>query len=278
MSANGRGRSRDCLLREIPDRVHIAPYLGSSAPWDIHYYPALDSTNRTVMDMALRGAPHGRVVTAGEQHAGRGRLGRVWHSPPDVNLYLSVLLRPTLEPSDAALLNFAAALSAGEALASLGIANGIKWPNDIVLGDRYLKVGGILSEMRAEHAGIEFVVIGLGINLNMPATSLPDALRSRATSTLAFTGRILSRARVAAGFLSRLEKWMNLLCSGRRARVMAAWRERSITLGRRVEVSLGSERVCGRAVEVDDDGTLWIEEGVRRRAVRCGDVQVIAAR
>jgi BirA family transcriptional regulator, biotin operon repressor / biotin---[acetyl-CoA-carboxylase] ligase len=209
---------------------------------DIRELAEVDSTNRYLLDLARGGAPEGVVVVADFQSAGRGRLGRSWEAPPGGGLLVSILLRPdTVEvpPGRRWLVIGAVALAAADACRQVaGVAPDIKWPNDLLLGDR--KLAGILAE-----ADAGAIVVGVGINV---ASAPPGA---------ASLGPSVDRGQLLAGLLSNLEFW----CQDGNL-VEAAYRDRCATVGRRVRVSLpGGRTVVGRAVAVDPDGRLCVVAG-----------------
>ena len=221
----------------------------------------LDETGST-SDVAHRlgseGLAHGHVVIADRQTSGRGRRGRGWVSPPGANLYASILLRPQLEPRHAPELTLVAAVAFCEALRDLGAPVVIKWPNDLQIEGR--KVG--------------FVVLGVGVNVNLNPEELPPELSAVATSLKEALGRELDRAQVLSAMLSRLERWLEVHAREGFEPVRARWSELSSTLGARVRVNLESQSMEGEAVGLDLDGALLLREdsGEVRRIV-AGDVE-----
>lgn len=153
---------------------------------EIITYEALDSTNDEAKRLAREGAANGTVVVAREQRAGRGRLGRSWHSPDAGNLYLSLIHRSTLPPDGLSGITLDAAVAVADVLETAGLATGLKWPNDLIVDDR--KVGGILTELAVE-GGQVTVIIGLGLNVNATVESFPPELHSIATSMAIETGK-----------------------------------------------------------------------------------------
>lgn len=150
------------------------------------YYEELDSTNIKLQELAKQGATHGTVVVAGHQTAGKGRRGRTWESPKGDNIYMSLLLRPQMEASKAAMLTLVMAYSVAKVLQKLGYHYiGIKWPNDLVLSGK--KVCGILTEMQTKNSQIDYVVVGVGVNVHM--SHIPEALKEKATSLYLEDGR-----------------------------------------------------------------------------------------
>jgi BirA family biotin operon repressor/biotin-[acetyl-CoA-carboxylase] ligase len=213
----------------------------------VRRFAELDSTNRHLLDLARSGAPDGVVVVADRQTAGRGRRGRSWFSPPGASLLVSVLARPDLPPERLHLLPWSVALAAAEACDRVaGFRPGLKWPNDLVVGDR--KLAGVLVEVE-----LPAVVVGIGLNVNWPPTSL-DALCATAANQEA--GHDVDREALLAALLQGLGD-----LHGRWDDVSAAYRRSCTTLGRRVRVELGGESLAGTAADVTDGGHLLVEVG-----------------
>ncbi len=239
----------------------------------IHYFNAIDSTNAVAYQLALKGAREGEVVIAEYQEKGRGRLGRQWVSPPCLNLYLSVILRPQLPPHQASLITFMAAVATADAIEDYsGLTPVIKWPNDLLLNER--KVAGLLNEIHSETDRIHFVILGMGVNLNMDDKFLPRELRTKATSLKKEMGRPISRKDFVCSLLKELERWHEVFLKEGGEPVLKAWRERARIEGKTVRVTSFGEVLIGRAVDVDSDGALILrtEDGKRRRIV-AGDIQ-----
>src|SRR5919106_2303059 len=157
----------------------------------LHYFPDIDSTNSYARRLAEHGAAEGEIVIAEAQTRGRGRLGRSWISPPFVNLYFSVILRPRLAPAHAPQLTLMAAVAVADTVTFfIHTAPAIKWPNDVLVGGR--KLAGILTESSCDSERIEFVILGIGINLNYPVELMPEDIRNRATSIASLTGSKVS--------------------------------------------------------------------------------------
>src|SRR5512140_598315 len=167
------------------------------------YHDEIESTNLEAKSLATKGAPEGTVVVAEAQSAGRGRLGRRWTSPAGKGLLFSVVLRPSLPMSEAHLLTIVAATAAAEAIEKHVPARvAIKWPNDLFIGDR--KVGGILMEVSGEQDDVDWVVLGIGLNVNTEFSELPVALRRTATSLKMTGGEMVDRSDVLATLLLSL--------------------------------------------------------------------------
>ncbi|MFN2590713.1 MAG: biotin--[acetyl-CoA-carboxylase] ligase [Actinomycetota bacterium] len=229
-----------------------------------------DSTNSDLLRLAMNGAPAWTVLVAGHQTAGRGRLGRTWISEPGSSLLLSVLLRPALPPADAPLLSLGAALAVATACADVADAPvRCKWPNDLVVRER--KVGGILPEAAVAGGRLEHVVIGIGTNVLQRAEDFPPELRDTATS-LAQEGRAPTLADLLEAVLRSLRG--ELGGAGEvRPDLLARYRDRCVTLGRRVRATLsGDVHVEGMAVGVGRGGELLVETAQGPRPVAFGEV------
>jgi BirA family biotin operon repressor/biotin-[acetyl-CoA-carboxylase] ligase len=246
---------------------------------EIEIHPEIGSTNARARDLAQTGAPEGTLVLAESQTSGRGRLGRSWHSPAGRNLYFTLILKPPCGPAEAALIPLTAGLAGAEAIGRLtGTQPEVKWPNDLMLGGR--KIAGILSEMECRGVVVRFVVLGVGLNVNMTAADLPPELAAQAGSLRLALGRPFDRAKVLAAFLNRLETRYRTLVSGGRAELLADYRQVCQTLGSRVQYALENELVTGTAEEIDGEGNLLVRREADGRMIRitAGDVSLLAAR
>jgi BirA family biotin operon repressor/biotin-[acetyl-CoA-carboxylase] ligase len=239
----------------------------------IHYFQTLDSTNTQAYQLALNGAGEGEVVIAESQEKGRGRLGRQWFSPPFLNLYLSVILRPNLSPHQASLITLMAAVATADAIQKFsGLLPLIKWPNDILLRDR--KVAGLLNEIHSEMDQIHFVILGMGINLNMDEKMFSKEIASVATSLKIEMGQTISRKAFLQSLLQELENWYTIFMKQGSTMILEAWRVRAHIKGRRIKVTSFGETLVGMAIDVDSEGALILEmaDGKRKRVV-AGDVE-----
>ena len=239
----------------------------------IHHFHTLDSTNSKAYQLALNGAEEGEVVIAECQEKGRGRLGRQWFSPPFLNLYLSVILRPKIPPYEASLITLMAAVATAEAIQKVsGLLPLIKWPNDILLRDR--KVAGLLNEIHSEMDRIHFVILGMGVNLNMEEKMFSKEIRTVATSLKIEMGQPISRKAFLQSLLFELERWYTVFLKEGSAFILKSWRGWAHIEGRRIRVTSSGEGIVGTAVDVDSDGALILEtaDGKRKRIV-AGDIQ-----
>jgi len=228
----------------------------------LHLHHELPSTNKEAMALAQNGAPHGTVVLAESQSAGRGRQGRTWFSPPGVNLYCSVLIRgcgTRLGLSEwLSWVPLVSALAVAESVfQTTSIPLSLKWPNDLLLSTR--KVGGILCESLLTNSSHPAIVIGIGLNVNVPQDSLPDELQSIATSLTEAAQAPIDRNRLMTQLLLELEQCLNELRSNGASRLCQAYGTRCITLGRAVRAIFPHGReVTGTAESLSWDGALQL--------------------
>ncbi len=243
----------------------------------IYLFGTVRSTNAVLRSLAQAGAGEGAVVIAESQTAGRGRAGVAWYSPPGVNLYLSVLFRPTLAPAAVTVFAFIASLALTEALRGHGVPASIKWPNDIVADGR--KLGGSLVEYATTGDQVTYVILGVGVNLNVERRELQLGLGAdadAATSAREVTGHDVDRNAFTAAVLNLLEKWLNVYVEQGPEPVVAAWRARDILSGHRIEVRDDGETFRGRALRIDPDGSLVVKDAHGRvQHVLAGAVRLL---
>jgi BirA family biotin operon repressor/biotin-[acetyl-CoA-carboxylase] ligase len=226
-------------------------------PWEfphreaqIHHFPEVDSTMRVARELARKGCDHLTVVAADSQRKGRGRLTRTWHSETG-GLYFTVVVRPILPPVLSPRVNFAASLVLVQTLnCLLEVRAAVKWPNDVLVGER--KVAGILSEMEAELDRIAFINVGLGVNVNND----PAQVEPRAVSLQQICERPVSRKAILGEFMDRFE---DALQDPELSDVIEKWKVYTTTLDRRVRIATVHESVEGKAVDVDEKGSLLLK-------------------
>ncbi len=232
-------------------------------------YDEIDSTNDAVFKMGEDGVPEGAAVFAEFQKKGRGRLGRSWISSKGKSVLFSYLLRPTLSPAQISRVTLVAGVSAVRACRRItGKEIGIKWPNDIYFQNR--KIGGILTEMSAESDRINFVVVGIGLNVNSSPEDLPEG--SMALCEIA--GHQIARIVFSQTLLREIEADYVRLKKGLFKELAEEWETYSVTTGQRVSARLLDRTVEGQAVGIDADGALWIrkDNGLQER-ILSGDIQ-----
>ena len=234
----------------------------------LHHYDTIGSTNDEARRLARVGAPEGTLVCADAQQKGRGRRGRSWHSPPG-NLYLSLVLRPDAPPSRAPQLGFVAALALADAVEQLvgpALPLRFKWPND-VLADGAKLAGILLESEMALGGGLDFVILGIGVNL----VSTPRDLEYPATS-LADRGFAVTRASLVEAFVVHFVDWAERWREGGFAPLRASWLERAGGIGEAVRVRLDRLTLDGRFLDLDEDGALILEASDGPRRIAAGEV------
>lgn len=236
----------------------------------VEHFAEVPSTNDLALARAAAGAPHGTVIIADAQLAGRGRLGRVWHSPPDAGLYLSAVLRAASWSHTLSLVTMAAGIAVVRGLcAATGLEAELKWPNDVVVGRPWRKLAGILSETVSASAQVDAVVVGIGINLR--AGAFPAELGHSATALEIELGRAADRAVCAVEVLVALADVASRLSSGDHTWVAADWRRygRAGLRGAPVHWHDGHRTHRGLAADIDESGGLIIDtgQGTRERVI-----------
>ncbi len=250
---------------------------------NLEIHDEIASTNTRAVALAREGAPEGTLVLAEVQTEGRGRLNRRWYAPKGTSLLMSLILRPALMPRQAQRVTMICSLSIVEAVNSAfrldarpdwdagerrGKEARVKWPNDIVVSGK--KMGGLLTEMAAKGDLLDFIVVGIGLNVNLDVAALPE-LTAPATSVLAELGRPVSRAGLLAAILEGIESRAERLAQGWSPH--EEWREHLATLGEWVQVSVPDGMIEGIAEDVDEDGALLVRmRDGRLRHILAGDV------
>jgi BirA family biotin operon repressor/biotin-[acetyl-CoA-carboxylase] ligase len=239
--------SAEVLTRAL-DSCRLGPFGANT-----HYLAQVGSTNDVAKTLANEGAPEGTLVITDEQTAGRGRMGRRWLAPPNTALLVSLLFRPTLHATEANRLTMVVGLAAAEAIEAVtGLPVQVKWPNDLLVGGA--KVAGILPESGLVGDELEYVVVGIGINVNMdemPTETVEWAYP--ATSLLREMNRPVDRLALLCELLAHLNRWHRSLHAHKLDR---AWTERMVTLGQQVT----AEGLEGVAELVDRTGALWVRQ------------------
>jgi len=270
--------TRGYRLVHVPDRLRaleLRPLLNTHDIGQVlHCFESIGSTSDHAKALADDGAAHGEVVVAEGQTGGRGRRGRSWEMAPGRNVAFSVVLRPSgLPTARAPELTLVASLAVCDALRRAGVDTGIKWPNDLLAGGR--KIAGILTELAAEPDQVQWVVVGVGVNVNAREEDFPPELRGKATSVLIERGQPAPRALFLAACLTLLEEWYDRHAEEGFEPIRQAWKERSVTLGREVLVQLDGREVVGRAEDLDGAGALLVRTAAGLERITSGDVALL---
>ena len=273
---------RGYRLEPVPDNL-LPAYVTKelATQWagrgDIFYQTSVSSTNTLLKDAARMGAPKGSLYLCELQTEGKGRLQRSWDARQGENLLQSLLLCPKLPVEQAPLCTLAAAIAMAQAIEDVvpGLQAGIKWPNDIVINGK--KCVGILSELSADMDGIQFIVMGVGVNVNQ--TAFPEALRHKATSLLLEAKnseeKSVDRRKLLCAYLLRIERAMDALETGGLSALLPEYSRRSVTLQAQVQVIEANDTWIGYGEAIDETGALLVRNaaGTLRR-VLSGDVSV----
>jgi BirA family biotin operon repressor/biotin-[acetyl-CoA-carboxylase] ligase len=267
-------------IKELPPTTNrlqpsaLRKRLGSSLfARNIIYHKAINSTNTLAKELAAHGAPEGTLVLAEEQTEGRGRINRVWLSPACENLYFTIVLRPFIQPGQVFVFTMVLALAASDAVKKeIGIRPMIKWPNDLYVERK--KLGGILTEFSVMGKAVEYVVIGLGLNVNWNPQEEKSMLYP-ATSIFAETGIRASRSDLLIEILKSYESYYRRVLAGQIDDIYKKWNELSLIKGREVKIHSGRETVHGHVLKIDQNGALVIiNDDGREEKIQSGDVSI----
>jgi len=267
--------SKGYRLISSPDLAadYLLPLVKGALWKELIVHDSVESTNDLAMSLAAKkGITAGTVLVADRQTRGKGRLGRRWESPGGRNIYASLVIRPELAPRDATMLTVLAAVAGARTIRKTGnIPVTIKWPNDLVIADK--KLGGILTEVRADPDRINLAVIGIGINVNVLPADFPEQLRSDATSVRSAAGHAVARNDIIIQLLREFEYWYGILTTEGKKPLLHAWRKASSTLGRKVRIAIGNKTISGIADDIDDNGMLVIRmQSGECRNISAGDI------
>ncbi|HMM68851.1 MAG TPA: biotin--[acetyl-CoA-carboxylase] ligase [Gudongella oleilytica] len=236
------------------------------------HFQSVGSTNDKAKELAVK-AEEGTVIVAEEQTSGKGRLGRSWSSPGRKGIYASIILKPDMEPFNAAKLTLLGAAAVALALEDCGIESQIKWPNDIIINGK--KAAGILTEMSSELGIVNYIILGIGINVNQSVEELPPELMDRATSLMIAAGKAIQRKHLLAQVLNRLDElYAQFKETGDIDQALDICRERSAVIGKDIIVVQGRKQRPGHAVSINHDGELMVrfDEGLEQ--VISGEVSI----
>ncbi|MDI3310553.1 MAG: biotin--[acetyl-CoA-carboxylase] ligase, partial [Thermoanaerobacterium sp.] len=235
------------------------------------YFDSISSTNDYAKEIALN-SPDGTTIVAEEQTSGRGRMGRLWVSYKKQGIWMSIILKPDIAPNDAVKLTQVAAVSLVDAIKeTANLISYIKWPNDIIVSGK--KVCGILTEMNGEIDKINFIVVGIGVNVNVD--SFPVDLQDKATSLSIEASKKIDRKLLTASILNNFEKYYRTFLDEGFLNIRNLCKEYSLTLEKDVKVIIGNKEYVGRAIDIDDDGNLIIMfKNGEKKAITSGEVSI----
>ncbi len=243
----------------------------------VHLFERIDSTQTAAHELVRQGAAEGTLVIAEEQFAGRGRMGRKWHSPPGKGIWMSLVLKPRIplhfSPQLTLLLAVALCRSIGMAA---NVQAGIKWPNDLLVGGK--KVSGILLESNAEDERLKYAIAGIGVSANLAPDDYPEELRDKATSLFIESGKIVDREKLICCFLEQFEHLYDLYHDQGFAPIRLMWEALNVSLHRPVRVHSSKGTVEGFAESIDDLGALIIRLADGQKVkMYSGDVEIYPA-
>ena len=274
-------------IRTRPEAVAFIKAPDSLTPTEIGYrlktgvigrnivsYRAVKSTNDLAAELARGGVVEGTIVTAEEQTRGRGRLGRSWHSPAGAGIYVSIVLKPKFNPEKAPGLSVMTAVALADAVRKFCEGKvQIKWPNDVLINGK--KTAGILTELTAERDKIEYIVVGVGINVNHSAGNFPDELRNTATSLRRVNRRKVNRVELLKAFLANLDAEYKSYLRHQLQKAHSRIRKYSSLIGREIKIQMGRKLIEGKVADIDSSGRLILETGGQKIPIIAGEVTVV---
>lgn len=237
-------------------------------------FAQVTSTNEVAKELAIKGEVSGTIIISEQQTKGKGRLGRHWESPYGKGIWCSVILRPSILPMEAPKYTFISAVAVVEAIREVAnLEAKIKWPNDLIINGK--KMCGILTELSAEIERINFIILGIGINVNHTLNDFPEELHDLATSVFLETGNIQSRVKLIRAIISKLEEKNKLFTNHGFSAILDLWKQYSATIGQEIIVKAQEESYEGIAEDIDDLGQLVVRlPGGETYKVLAGDVSI----
>lgn len=232
-------------------------------------FDEIPSTNSKAKELARKGEEEGTIVIARIQKKGRGRFDRLWESP-EGGLYLSIILRPDCPPNKATILTLVTSLVVSKTINSYDLSSNIKWPNDVRVNGK--KIAGILLESEAHKNKVEYIILGVGINLNIDTNFLSKKIRLISTSLSREIGTSVDYHSFFKKLLFNFDKYYKLFLDKKYDLILKEWKNQSDTLGRRVRINTSSEQIIGKAYDIDQSGFLIvIGDSGERKKVASGD-------
>jgi len=223
----------------------------------LYCFGEIGFTNDEAYRLGLGGAPEGTAILADSQSKGKGRMQRVWHSPAGANIYTSIILRPPLKTEAAPQISLMAGVAVAELLEQYSPGKvALKWPNDVLLNEK--KVCGILAQMKTRGEEVDFVVVGIGLNVNIHRHEFPAEINNFATSLSAETGRKMAREELIISLYENLAKWYTKLINYGFEPIKAKWLSLAPMIGQTIELVNFKETVTGKALGIDETGALML--------------------
>ena len=250
------------------ESIHSTEWAGC----ELYYYDSIDSTNTKAKELAEDGHPSGALVVADQQTAGKGRRGRSWESPTGTGIFMTLMLKPEINPNNASMLTLVAAMATTRAIRRVtGVPAMIKWPNDIVMNGK--KVCGILTEMSAQFDYINHIVIGIGINVHNE--EFPEEIKETASSLFLESGQHIHRASLIEAFLEEFEDvYAEYLKTEDMEGLQKEYDTMLVNRGRQVRVLDPKEPFEGKAMGITKKGELIVDTWESRKLVSSGEVSV----
>ncbi|HOK00941.1 MAG TPA: biotin--[acetyl-CoA-carboxylase] ligase [Spirochaetota bacterium] len=241
---------------------------------EILVFDTIDSTNIKAFQLATEGYPEGTIILAQQQTSGKGRLGRRWSSPYGKNIYISIISRPFISPMDAPKLTLTSAIAVFHTIEKFNISNvEIKWPNDILVNGK--KICGILNEMKGDSDSVDFIITGIGININQKLNEFPEELQNTATSFEIIKNQTTGRVEVIKALLENFEKYYKMLTSGNFEDILAQWSAKAQIVGKKIKVQQLKESFVGTVKAITVDGNLLLDTEAGIKEISSGDINYI---
>jgi BirA family biotin operon repressor/biotin-[acetyl-CoA-carboxylase] ligase len=261
--------SPDILTYGEIEEYLITDFIGRN----IYYFDSVSSTNIKAKEIAPK-EQEGTIIIAEEQTKGKGRLGRNWTSPKGKGIWMSIILKPKVDPTKVAKITLIGAAAVNQGLKDIGINSYIKWPNDIVINGK--KVCGILTEMSCELNMINYCIMGMGINVNLDKDDFDEELSKKATSLKTITGNTVDRKKLLAYILNHFEElYIPFKEKGDISKTIEISKDNSILIGKEVRIIRGELEKVGRVLDIDEEGQLIVEyENGKVEEIFSGEVSV----
>jgi BirA family biotin operon repressor/biotin-[acetyl-CoA-carboxylase] ligase len=234
---------------------------------NIFYEEKVDSTNSVARDLVIKGVKNGSIVISDMQEKGKGRNGKIWTSPCACNVYMSIILKPKFNPEVAHGMTILAAVSVADAILEVtSLRPQIKWPNDILINSK--KVSGILTEMSTQNKIIEYIIVGIGINVNLMEDNIAEDIKDKATSLYIEKSKLfkndaypINRNKLIVSFLNKFDKYYEIFLSTGLSSILQSYQKYFEMIGKTVEISLENKKIKGQVVGIDSKGALLVKTG-----------------